>query len=323
MKNTLMRNLLRSVAFLALLVLILQGTGRLLQPRDNTLDAGIELQRVHGYLGEPDNSIDVIFLGDSVAYCGYSPMEMWEQQGFTAYVCAISAESLDDTYAFLLETTAHQHPKLVVVEALPAFREMPMDDNLYTEAAIHLPVFSIHNSWKAMTLERLLSPVEYTYRNVYRGYQSDKTSFPQEIGNYMKPSGEPVEIDLCHRIYLDRIVRYCKANDLPMMFLSCPSPLNWNWGKHEAVQAYADSVDVPFLDLNLALEDIGLDGQPDLQDEGGDHLNHSGAVKTSVYLASYLAQTYNLPDHREDPDYENWNQALNKYRNKYPPVTIS
>ena len=159
MKNTHIRNLLRSAAFLLLLALLLQGTALLLRPRDNTEDAGMELQRLHGFLGEPDDTIDVIFLGDSEAYSGYSPLEMWDTCGFTSYICAISGCSLDDGYAFLLEATAHQHPKLVVMEALPAFRKMSANDSLFTEGTLFFPVFSVHNSWKCMTPQRLLSPV--------------------------------------------------------------------------------------------------------------------------------------------------------------------
>ena len=217
MKNTHIRNLLRSAAFLLLLALLLQGTALLLRPRDNTEDAGMELQRLHGFLGEPDDTIDVIFLGDSEAYSGYSPLEMWDTCGFTSYICAISGCSLDDDYAFLLEATAHQHPKLVVMEALPAFRKMSANDSLFTEGTLFFPVFSVHNSWKCMTPQRLLSPVVYNYRQPNRGYKPDHTIFAQEVKDYMKPSGKTAEIALFNRIYLDRIVRYCKGNDIPML----------------------------------------------------------------------------------------------------------
>ena len=323
MKNTHIRNLLRSAAFLLLLALLLQGTALLLRPRDNTEDAGMELQRLHGFLGEPDDTIDVIFLGDSEAYSGYSPLEMWDTCGFTSYICAISGCSLDDGYAFLLEATAHQHPKLVVMEALPAFRKMSANDSLFTEGTLFFPVFSVHNSWKCMTPQRLLSPVVYNYRQPNRGYKPDHTIFAQEIKNYMKPSDKTAEIALFNRIYLDRIVRYCKGNDIPMLILSCPSPKNWNYARHEAMQAYADSAGVSFLDLNLALTEIGLDGQTDFRDEKGDHLNHYGAVKTSAYLAPILAQSYDLPDHREDPAYESWGDAFELYRQKHPTTPTS
>ena len=111
---------------------------------------------------KPQNSLTVRaesnFFGDSEAYSGYSPLEMWNTRGFTSYICAISKCSLDDVYAFLLETTVHQHPKLVIVEALPTIRKMSADDTLFTEATILFPLFSIHNSWKMMTPERFFSP---------------------------------------------------------------------------------------------------------------------------------------------------------------------
>ena len=113
------------------------------------------------------------------------------------------------------------------------------------------------------------------------------------------------------------------AHDMTLLFVSCPSPDNWNYARHEALQAYADSVGVSFLDLNLAVAEIGLDGQTDFRDENGDHLSHYGATKTSIYLATVLDETYDLPDHREDLDYENWNTSLAQYRQNHPTTPAS
>lgn len=47
--------------------------------------------------------------------------------------------------------------------------------------------------------------------------------------------------------------------------------------------------------------------------DGGDHMNFKGARKVTAYLGKYLNKHYSLPDHREDPAYDSWNQDLIEY----------
>ena len=119
-----------------------------------------------------------------------------------------------------------------------------------------------------------------------------------------------------------RILHYCDSRNIPVLLVATPSPVNWNYAKHSILQQFAEQNGVPFLDLNLSLDELGLDHQTDWQD-GGDHLNLYGATKLSRYMAAYLAEQYDLPDHRKDSDYENWSNALNKYRETYPDLSPS
>ena len=68
---------------------------------------------------------------------------------------------------------------------------------------------------------------------------------------------------------------------------------------------------IKFLELNC-VDEIGIDWNTDTQD-GGWHLNTNGAVKVSKYLANYLKENFNLTDKRENKDYQDWNQDLEKY----------
>ena len=42
-------------------------------------------------------------------------------------------------------------------------------------------------------------------------------------------------------------------------------------------------------------------------------MNFKGARKVTAYLGKYLDKHYSLPDHREDPAYDSWNQDLIEY----------
>ena len=66
-----------SILFCAILWGMFVGLGHILQPKGNSKDDGLIESRAYGFLAEPDNSIDAVFLGDSLASTGISPMRIW------------------------------------------------------------------------------------------------------------------------------------------------------------------------------------------------------------------------------------------------------
>ena len=322
MKKMQLQNLAKCAVFFLLLAAILAVLSIAFKPKDNTKDAGMNFIQAHGFLGEPDNSIDVFFIGDSEAYGAYSPLEMWATSGFTAYVCANGSQSLDDTYTYLLEATQHQQPKLVIIEALPIMRKMSANDSLFSEAARLIPLLNDHDHWKTLRGTDLFAPVAYTHQDSAKGYWPRWKRVAAEDGQYMKATDQTKPIALLNRIYLARILDYCQKRGIQVLFVASPSPVNWNYKKHNAVDHYARKKGVPFLDLNLVTDGLEINNQTDWRD-GGDHLNIYGATKVSRYLATYLAEEYDLPDHREDEAYSKWNDCLEQYREEYAAVFSS
>ena len=43
-------------------------------------------------------------------------------------------------------------------------------------------------------------------------------------------------------------------------------------------------------------------------------MNVGGAEKYTKYMSKYLADRYDLPDHRGQEGYESWDEALEKYK---------
>ena len=70
-----------------------------------------------------------------------------------------------------------------------------------------------------------------------------------------------------------------------------------------------------YMDLNLNVEELGINWDLDSRD-GGDHLNYHGAVKITDYMGKYLNSLNVLPNHKNDPKYNSWNQAYQLYENK-------
>ncbi|MFR6336194.1 MAG: hypothetical protein ACLUMN_08725 [Oscillospiraceae bacterium] len=88
-----LKHTLRCVVFLAVLALLLTGVSQLVRPKNNTRSDGIHDPAANGILGEPDNTIDLLILGDSESYSAFIPMQLWQQYGYTAYCCGTSRQT--------------------------------------------------------------------------------------------------------------------------------------------------------------------------------------------------------------------------------------
>ena len=116
----------RSILFFLLLLLLLSGTSKgitelskrddnLIQSRNKSI---IKIQK------EPEDTIDVLFLGDSLAYTSFSPMQMWSDHGFTSFVGSQAGQKIQESYSMLRTALEKQNPKVVVLETNVLFREM-------------------------------------------------------------------------------------------------------------------------------------------------------------------------------------------------------
>lgn len=64
---------------------------------------------------ETNDTIDVVFIGDSEVYSAYNPMQLYGNYGFTSYVLATSAQRLCDTYSILKSMYKTQTPKYILL----------------------------------------------------------------------------------------------------------------------------------------------------------------------------------------------------------------
>ena len=68
------------------------------------------------YLAEPENSLDVLYLGSSLAYCDFDPVEVYRHSGLTGCVVSGSAQTMPLTYWYLRQALETQRPQAVVLE---------------------------------------------------------------------------------------------------------------------------------------------------------------------------------------------------------------
>lgn len=304
--------ILKAIAFLLILTIILVILSLLFSPKNNTKEFGMYDVNANGVLGERDNTIDVLIVGDSEAYTSITPMEMWREYGFTSYVCSSPGQSLSDSFKFVHTLTEKQKPKVVILEADNICKSVALNVPFSNAAKYVFPVLEYHNRWKSLKVNDFLFKTKYIWTDNMKGYYYSNEICEADCSNYMTYTTEKSAIPKLNELYMKALKEYCKLNDIKLMIISTPSTKNWNYQKHNCIKDFADKEGIEFLDLNILGDDLNIDWSKDTRD-GGDHLNHNGALKVTAYLGKYLCDKNVLPDHRKDKAYEKWNEDLKKY----------
>ncbi len=263
---------------------------------------------------EADDTVDILVLGDSLSFSSFSPMVLWENQGTTAYVCGQSSQRIDEAYNMLKYAYGSQSPSLVILETNTLFRNNDFITwkNYDAESALQsiFPIMEVHDIWKCLFFNKQYS------EQFIKGFILKTKVEPFTGGLYMTECTDSTAVDDNIAFYMDKIIKLCQKHHSQLLLVSAPSPKNYSYAKHNGLVNFSKEKDLDYLDLNLAVEDIGIDWNIDTMD-AGDHLNWVGADKVSQYLGKYLQENYSLTDHRADDAYASWREAGVDYDEKY------
>lgn len=309
MNKELPRQIIRAVLFLLLLAMLLSVFSQIYRPRDNTRSGGMYYNEAHGYMSIPADELDMFSVGCSNFYNSIDPLRLWQQKGITSYDMSTGGQRVYESYYHLKEIFRDYHPQLIVLDAYTVMREGSGDDAIFTASSYYYPVFFYHNNWKIYDLDLILSPIHYTYRSENKGYRPGSRVNQVEEEPYMNPTDENASFPLMNRLFLRMIQSLCKENQAQLLLVAMPGPAIWDYSSHNVMEAEAAKLGIDFLDLNMVLDEVGIDFQTDYRDDG-DHLNDTGAMKVTDYLGNLIAEKYQLQDHRGDPAYAQWDEDL-------------
>lgn len=303
------KNVIKCTGFILGLLIMLSAMSGVFKRQDGlyVYDSNAVNTKAAEIDAEPDNTIDTLFMGDSLCYSSFSPLHMWAEYGYTSYVCATSAQRLCDTYAILTEALKTQSPKAVVLETNCLYRSISSNsdtnDKVLDELTEHFDVFAYHSDWKYAAGEYLLH-ASGDKRAAMKGFVLRKNINPYLGRCYMVESEKINSMEQDIIVYLDSINKLCSENGAVLLLVSTPSPKNWNFEKHNGVMQWAQERGVTYIDLNL-ISEIGIDWETDTKD-GGDHLNITGAKKVTNYIGSILGELCDIQDTRSNPEYKDW-----------------
>ena len=302
------KSIFKILAFLTILFVLFQAVSYFFIPnKSNLFKFGYYNKTKYDLLNEEDNTIDVIFLGDSLVYNGISPMYIWNEYGYTSYDCAVPAATSKEIYNYAKVIVESQKPKLVFVEGDVLFRKMNSTRAYkykFLDLKKHFPLFIFHNNWKQLGKDEWINP--------YKGFKySSKVKGPERKRN-MKKTNKSSKIEPINAEYYEKMIKLFKDNGIEVIMIENPT-ITWNYKKHNSVEKFALKNNIETIDLNL--EDLKIDWAKETKDKGV-HMNYLGARKVTKYFAEYIKEKNVVEDHRNDSKYDSWHKAYEIYKNR-------
>lgn len=316
-KITIIR-LIKTIVFFALLFVMAEIFSYMLLPKRNDMHSGILNPNARGFYGEPENSIEIAVIGNSDAYSGFSPVELWNSYGYTSYVAAEGAQNIGESVNILKEILTCQSPELVILEVdcLWAGNSTvgQLEDNMKSILYDLLPLYRYHDRWKTVSRDELFAEPDYVWSPRAKGQWLSSSVSPYTGENVMVPTEERCPIPKANLYFLNTMLKICEENDIQVLLVALPSCLSWNYEKHNALADFAEERGLPYIDMNTVEGEYAVDWSQDTRD-GGKHLNSYGASKVTAYIGAFVAEHYELEDRRGDAAYEDWNQCYQYYCN--------
>lgn len=337
-KNKGIRPIIRTVIFILLVACLLFYLNQVFDLKDNKNSE----QVFNAFYSEEKDSLDGIYLGSSAVYRFFIPTRAYEKEGMCIFSLTTSAQPIvlnkylieealktqskskiiiieirnmvkeagfqeadirraTDTMKFSKTRTAAIEASLKYYKSLGV--EMDMEESHYL-----YPFLKYHNRWQSdIELEDLKGT---DINTKYKGYINTGSIFsgidqsaPEEITYSEKVPKEQMDA-------FKDLVQYCKTLDQDVLFVSSPfKTSDQRYAKLNTVCDYIEDQGFTVLNFNRGplRYELNLDYSADFFQFN--HTNIYGARKYTDYLTNYIAENYDLPDHRGDPKYESWDKA--------------
>ena len=118
------KHILKTALFGVLLLLLLIVASAMMNPTkwfDEKLIQDRNARTVQ-MMEQPAHTIDVMNIGDSLSTAGFTPMELWRQQGITSFNIGADGLRMAEAYYAVVEDCREQEPKYLLMESLLLFR---------------------------------------------------------------------------------------------------------------------------------------------------------------------------------------------------------
>ena len=323
---------MKCVLFLVVLGLVVSSVYNVLKWKDTT---GEYLSSMEQLYATPDGLIDVVFVGSSHCYCGIHPPVLWREYGIAAFDMSVSGQDKDSAYHDLVELYKTQEPSVIYVDLFALlFDEHLVESNVYRN------YLSLRTSLNSIALVNKYIPEEdretfyFRFPIIHTRYRElkkyDFIPYPPNTfgrgeyyemhigGSWENPAAlnDSVigELSEKNRNWLADMISLAETHDTDIEFIVIPFAVNP--AQQEILNAAEAMLEVnhySYTDFNKLREQLGISLQSDFSDQF--HLNIYGAEKLTAFLGKDLIEKYDLPDHRGDEEYQQWEDDLRWYEN--------
>lgn len=277
-----------------------------------------------------EDTIQMYVLGSSHTTMGFSPMECYKENKITSFNLSTASQPIEVSYYLLEEGLKKQNPEVVVFEvsslfykkediAIGKFRytmdSMPLSMTKLKLAVCYAdynreekvrtfsigealcPIYYYHDRWKDMNEEEFninQAPPQLkgqVIRTCITEINYDLEAFDKKLAKKIEEDAdETPKISKNSVSYLLKIKELCEKNNIKLLLTSTPTN-RWNSTKEKLVKEVCEENNLEFLDMNLPDGEL-LDYSTDMAD--GNHVNGSGAKKTTKYLCDYIIKNYGI-----------------------------
>lgn len=293
-------------------------------PANNSDDT----RRIQDFYLEEPNSLDVVLLGSSDVYAGFSPTLAYSEFGFTSYPYVMSGNYIGMLPYQLEDVLTTQSPSLILIEITEALNGKPDSyDHRLREYIAGLPTlrqrhrciqelgdredllsyylpFSLYhgtaspkvlieNGRRAIQVRsRGYSLLKGTLTYTGDGHQ-DNRSFFSTTNDHSTSKILPHT-----RKNFVKLLDYLQSNGLKnILFVTFPhrTPDEGIYFRHQQSNAVGDlirSYGYDYINLDCCLEDMGIRLDTDFLDD--EHLNLYGQYKNTRYLCRILTEEYGM-----------------------------
>lgn len=343
----------RTVKIIALMlavvssVLILQGT--VLRRIDQNS------MRVEAFYLEDKGSVDVVLIGASDVYAGYSAPYAYDKYGITGYPYATQSSPPDVVLPQVKEVIKYQNPKMIIVELnsfLYTDRQMPNPANrrLFTDniprdeiwkdyikeniepdeqIEYYLPIIKYHSIWSdyPWRFKNLISDIKAKNRgySLLRGYKTVARVFDPQVEtiNERLPDDDSTSaLGSLGKKYLKELLAYLKENNIKnVVFARFPHIVREKNGYKRFCRAneagnIIKEYGYDFINLERYAYDEGFVVGEDWYN--WDHLNIFGTEKCTDYIAELLMEKYGVtPAELNEEQKASWEDSVDNYHKLY------
>lgn len=300
---SLKKELVGILCLVVALVIFSAAAGRVLTPK--RLDYGATWDM---YLKEPEDTVDVLFFGTSLAYFDVVPAVIYDETGITSYVMAGPEQTFPVTYSYLTESCKTQSPQAVFVEAtglLTGQSNRSLKVNLtympwgwnrlattFAEAGedelpgLLFPLYAYHDRWDDLT--------DQDWRIGLHGYEIDPLAGYTFMAKSNAMEGfeerelEDAEENYARNLEIARkMADFCDREGIRLFFFFSPVTERIDDELTERMEEDLAKLSSAVVNYNRLFDEIGFDLSADFYDSL--HTNAYGAEKFSRFLANDMA----------------------------------
>lgn len=281
--------------------------------------------RIQGFYQEEENSLDVVFVGASEVFTGFSSGLAYGEYGFTSYPYAIDANTTTLLQSQIEDVLKHQKPKCIVIET-GGLRE-PFDLELNDEQLAIMRQFTDVmplSDNKINTINRFVKKDKLSYYipaiahcGKPENFENCKTQFSQIFRGYTYLKGiystnSKQEYDIIYDVNNDlstkelsdaastalrSLLEYCGTLECKVIFVRFPHRIT-NQEDHDKLKQHNEIGRIvtergfDFYNFDHTIDEIGLDLENDFYSDS--HLNIHGQIKLTRYFSEILNKQYSI-----------------------------